>query len=603
MASGPLISSERLASSSRQMESGPLISSERFIKTIFLLLGVGVLLPWNAYISPKDYFVSRLCDENEGEGTSHSKGQEIEWWFSIVYNGAGVLSLIVVILFQHHGKKYKKSMKSVKSFVFKNTTNLSVPMMSSISSSYRSINPKRTDYYMVMIPLAVYLIVFAMSTLLVFFPSIPPGIFTFTNLFGLFICGVSTAIASSGIVGTAGLFSANVGVNPYFNGQAVGGLLVSCANFIATYIEGPERFLRQHCSYQTSFKTSLNVTSIQSNDEEQPIDGEQICAPYKEISLPTACYFLMGGFILAACMFGYNFVDRYKRLAREDSFSSRDKNTTRYTESVDANADDYENDLWDNNNNSFPLVEGFIPQTLLYEHRNSDSSKIDVTNTPISYQKNSMDMNQIRRQNSSDTDTSEITQSLTVSVWSSIQGPALSLFVTYFCTLVIFPVWTSELISTYQCNTSSRVRNDLFVPISFVIFNAGDLAGRVTSSVIDFKRTSNLSSKLIWASVARTFIFFCLFLSCKAQRNRSDGWAVVNSDLYSWGIQGLFAITNGILTNVAFSFAPTLVENRSKPQQVASAILNLALVRSQLLAYECIMNLLSHLLLLYCHFL
>ena len=52
---------------------------------------------------------------------------------------------------------------------------------------------------------------------------------------------------------------------------------------------------------------------------------------------------------------------------------------------------------------------------------------------------------------------------------------------------------------------------------------------------------------------------------------------VVESDMYSWSIQFFFAVTNGVLTNVAFCFAPTLVENRTKPQQVASAILNLAL--------------------------
>ena len=59
--------------------------------------------------------------------------------------------------------------------------------------------------------------------------------------------------------------------------------------------------------------------------------------------------------------------------------------------------------------------------------------------------------------------------------------------------------------------------------------------------------------------------------------NRYEGWMVVNNDLYSWSIQFMFAVTNGILTNIAFCYAPTLVENRTKPQQVASAILNLAL--------------------------
>ena len=545
------------------MGGPPLTISERFIKTIFLLLGVGILLPWNAFISAKHYFVSRLCDVKEGVDNYHDVRQEIEMWFSIVYNGAGVLSLVVVILVQHlaDGDRYRKRMKSVKSFIFKNTTNLSVSMMSSkISTVDTRQATDHSIWYMVIIPLAVYLIVFAISTLLVFFISIPTHVFIFVTLWGLFICGVSTAIASSGIVGTAGLFHADVGVNPFFNGQAIGGLIVACANFVATYIDGPENFLMEHCSGQYSSGTT-------SDEDSEGTDGETICIPYGEISYATAGYFSMGGFILAACMIGYNYVDRYKRLVRKDSFGIKNKTTGRQHSDLDAS--DYDdNEQWNNNERSRLLIEGSINHI-----QESDVRKATTKNTNNN-RNNGTRANQVHRQNSADTDASESTQSVTVSVWTSIWGTALSLFFTYFCTLAIFPVWTSELVSATQCSSPSRIRNDLFVPLSFVIFNGGDLVGRYLSSAIDFERISNLSSKLVWASVARIFVFFCLFLSCEARRNR---WIVVESDLYSWSIQFLFAVTNGMLTNVAFCYAPTLIENRTKPQQVASAILNLAL--------------------------
>ena len=188
----------------------------------------------------------------------------------------------------------------------------------------------------------------------------------------------------------------------------------------------------------------------------------------------------------------------------------------------------------------------------------------------------------VRRQDSTGTeftDATENSQGVLVSVWSSLRGIALSLFFTYFCTLAIFPVWTSELISVVQCDaSSSRIRNDLFVPLSFVIFNGGDLVGRHISSAIKFERVTNLSSKLVWSSVARMFFFFSLFLFCEARRNRyNKNWTVIDNDFFSWSIQFLFAVSNGILTNVAFCYAPSLVENRTHPQQVASAILNFAL--------------------------
>lgn len=50
-------------------------SKKVFIEFIFMFLGVGVLLPWNAYISAKPYFQSRLCDEDSQE---NEIGQNIE---------------------------------------------------------------------------------------------------------------------------------------------------------------------------------------------------------------------------------------------------------------------------------------------------------------------------------------------------------------------------------------------------------------------------------------------------------------------------------------------------------------------------------------------
>ena len=148
--------------------------------------------------------------------------------------------------------------------------------------------------------------VFAVTTLLVFFPSIPPQIFLLLTLSGLFICGVCTAVASSGVVGTAGLFPANLGVNPFFNGQAVGGLLVACANFIVSVLNGSAHFILQYCTGKSSSETltnNNNNNNILYDDENQAMmDEETICIPYQEISFATAGYFSMSCIILAACM-------------------------------------------------------------------------------------------------------------------------------------------------------------------------------------------------------------------------------------------------------------------------------------------------------------
>jgi hypothetical protein len=296
---------------------------------------------------------------------------------------------------------------------------------------------------------------------------------------------------------------------------------------------------------------------------------------------------------LAACMVGYNYIDQYKRLVHKNSLRIKDDTTQRLSTidiDIDGDSDSYiddsnnvnDNDDNNSNNNTYPSscpVEDHLPVS----KESLDSSKVKLNSTIrlTSYQNNTMrgGSEEFYRTDSMDTDISESTQqSVTVSVWLSVQGPALSLFFTYFCTLAIFPVWTSELISANQCTeSSSRIRNDLFVPFSFVIFNGGDLVGRYMSSAIKFERVKNLSKKLVWASVIRIFFFFFLFLFCKAQKNRYKGYMIIDNDLYSWSIQFLFAITNGFLTNIAFCYAPSLVENRTHAQQVASAILNFAM--------------------------
>jgi hypothetical protein len=70
--------------------------------------------------------------------------------------------------------------------------------------------------------------------------------------------------------------------------------------------------------------------------------------------------------------------------------------------------------------------------------------------------------------------------------------------------------------------------------------------------------------------------FFGAFLFCQAKSNRLSAW-VIQNDWFSWSLQFVFAWTNGFMTSVAFCYAPTIVENKTNPQQIASAILNFAL--------------------------
>jgi hypothetical protein len=516
--------------------------TEGFIEIVFLLLGVGVLLPWNAFISAKPYFQARLCGDNDPVAGN------IELWFSIIYNGASVLSLAVLLavqLFQDTGES-----SNTASIGTKLRKSLSAhPMPSPSSRISVSIDPLQGSseytWYMVMVPLAIYFVVFVFTTVLVFLPAIPPPIFLALTLSGLFICGVCTSVASSGIVGTAGLFEPTVGVNPYFNGQAVGGLFVAGANLAATIFNGARSFRRENCSDHR----------LLGEETGEPV----ICLSYSEVNWATVLYFGLGCIVLGSCMLGYSYVDQYKHIVRtlvditEEELELLDSEENKHRTHFNIE----ESNVETHERGTSKWVKRPTVSFGTFEENENREPKRDI----------------ISRRASDESDSSQ--QNLTMNVWTAVQGPAISLFWTYFVTLALFPVWTSELSSTRQCESMSRIRNDLFTPISFVIFNAGDLAGRMISAKIPIEKIRNLSPKLVMSSIVRLF-FFPLFLCCAAQSSQYTS-LVVHSDAFSWAVQFIFAASNGILTNVAFCYAPGLVANSTHPQQVASVILNFSL--------------------------
>jgi hypothetical protein len=531
--------------------------TEGFIEIVFLLLGVGVLLPWNAFISAKPYFQARLCGDND------PVARNIELWFSVIYNGASVLSLAVLLavqFFQDTGESNSNTNTNTN-----NTASISTklrksliqhPMSSPSSRISVAIDPSHGSseytWYMVMVPLAIYLGVFVFTTVLVFLPAIPPPIFLTLTLSGLFICGVCTSVASSGIVGTAGLFEPTVGVNPYFNGQAVGGLFVAGANLAATIFNGAKSFRHENCSDHRLL------------EEETGESGS--CLGYSEVNWATVVYFGLGCVVLGSCMLGYSYVDQYKRIVR----------TAKYPPVPLLEITEEELELLDAEENEHRTHFNIDESNFTTQERRTSKWVKRPTVSFGTFEENENCVSTRDADSSKVSDESDSSQqNVTMSVWAAVQGPAISLFWTYFVTLALFPVWTSELSSTRLCESMSRIRNDLFTPISFVIFNAGDLAGRMVSANIPIEKIRNLSPKLVVSSIVRLF-FFPLFLCCAAQSSQYTS-LLVHSDVFSWAVQFFFAASNGILTNVAFCYAPGLVANSAHPQQVASVILNFSL--------------------------
>ena len=163
-----------------------------------------------------------------------------------------------------------------------------------------------------------------------------------------------------------------------------------------------------------------------------------------------------------------------------------------------------------------------------------------------------------------------------VAVFLAIKGPAVCTFLVFTVTLCLFPGWISQLRSSQMCQSRNRLDNDLYVPRTFVLFNAGDLIGRLLSEKVPVQEIRHFSKKLVAAAVCR-LIFFPLLLMCAADEHPYDNFLpTINSDTYSTAIQFLFALTNGLLVSCSFMYAPHLVAHCMGMQERASEMMTFA---------------------------
>lgn len=493
------------------MESG---IPEIFIKSIFLTLGLGVLLPWNAFISAIQYFESRFCRNGR------IIIPNVEQWFGVLYNLSSVLSLGIIIAVQWINDYEKKDEPLQHNFISDSVRSFFDSMRENSSSTLHQ-HPSSTasrqservpignsaghahTWWLVLFPLFLYFSVFAVMTVLVLFTGVSGFLFLIISLSGLAICGICQSLASAGIVGTAGLFDPNTGVAPYFNGQAVAGVLVAIMNFVVVLIEkdAASLFNAKHCS--------------QENKEAETWVADRLCASYSEISWPTFTYFLSGTAVLSFCILGYKYIETYQEERAEQ----------RMLYDALVNNDDISVDDETDASNKGPEFE-------LYKKAENE----------------------------------------TLDVLYKVKGPALSLFNTFFITLVIFPGATSDLRSARQCQLSNRIMNDLYTPWTFVIFNIGDLVGRYLAG--HMPTSSITSNRLVQFSFFR-FLFLPIMAICPAQHDLIV--EPILSDSFSLMIQLVFAVSNGMLTSLTFMHAPALVPATPHAQAKSSEILNFAL--------------------------
>lgn len=480
--------------------------SDRFISFVFSLLGLGLLVPWNAFINAKPYFEARICSNSALSGN-------IEVLISLVFTSSSVLSLFLMISYQSiHDRFFTQQATSTNAQTEINNQQSSDDTLITHSSNHDSAH----TWYMVCVPLFIYFGVFLLLAILVFFPSIPASTFYIFMIGSLAICGIMVAVASAGVVAAANRFPPKVAIAHFFTGQAIGGVAVSGAKLAAAVFEDPQVYWDHECG---------------GNVLDSVIDDTTTCVPYQVVDWSSFIYFFLGSLVLAACIIGYNEIDKCQRIM---------------------NHRDYET-----------LADG--PEDV---EADSPLLMIDFPGNPADAKSKSDD--ESNGQNSSSL------AGPTATVWKQVKGPATCIFFAFAVTLVIFPAWTSTLKSAHQCQSNSplsRFSNDLYIPATFVIFNLGDLTGRLLAERVPLDSIVGLSTKLFVFAISRG-LFCGLFLFCTASKM---AFHAIPSDMFSFLVQFTFALSNGCLVSLAFMHASKLIPNTGAMQERSAEILNFSL--------------------------
>lgn len=128
---------------------------------------------------------------------------------------------------------------------------------------------------------------------------------------------------------------------------------------------------------------------------------------------------------------------------------------------------------------------------------------------------------------------------------------------------MVFPIYTQLILSVRPEDSTSTstpriLKPDVFIPLGFLIWNIGDLAGRIICGWE--KLTLTESPKALALAATARLVFLPLYAMCNI---RGKG-AVVDSDWFYWMVQLLFGLTNGWVTSNVMMGTPLLVDGSEK---------------------------------------
>jgi equilibrative nucleoside transporter 1/2/3 len=130
-----------------------------------------------------------------------------------------------------------------------------------------------------------------------------------------------------------------------------------------------------------------------------------------------------------------------------------------------------------------------------------------------------------------------------VTLFKKLRWLAMGVIICFAVTIASFPVFTAEILSVNPRSTSSRFFSPAcFIPLAFLVWNVGDLAGRLLPLIP--KLSLVYHTPLAFVISTSRVVFIPLYLLCNI---RGRG-AIISSDIfYLFVVQFLFGLTNGYI--------------------------------------------------------
>ena len=140
-------------------------------------------------------------------------------------------------------------------------------------------------------------------------------------------------------------------------------------------------------------------------------------------------------------------------------------------------------------------------------------------------------------------------------LWRKLIWPSFAIFIS-FCLTMVYPVFT-QAIDSVRPGSGRAFQPDVFIPTAFLLWNVGDLSGRIACG---WEAVTVRSIRLLVLMAVGRAVFIPLYLMC----NVGGRGAVVDSDAFYWLVQLAFGFTNGWVGTCCMVVAPDYVDDDEK---------------------------------------